>query len=91
MGCLRTQTAALLLFALAALAAGHGEENTNMAMRSINYTANSTSVPDRGWNYNLFDEPNYASLEAHSSLMVAHIAFEILAWFFVLPVGKWSK
>jgi len=91
MGCLRPDGAALLLCALAALAAAHGEEHTNMALGSMNQTTNSTSDADPDRNYNLFDKPNYASLEVHSSSMLAHIAFEVLAWFFVLPIGESSR
>ncbi|KAK5957619.1 hypothetical protein OHC33_000806 [Knufia fluminis] len=79
MGRFALQQAAWLLCAFAALAAGHGDEHMN--------PANSTSTSDQPKNYNLFDEPSYAGLEAHSGLMLAHIGFEVLAWFFVLPIG----
>jgi len=88
MGYPKTTRAALLLCALAALAAGHGDEHMDMGMDHVEQTSNLTSIPDRPKHYNLYDEPNYASLEAHSGLIMAHIAFEVLAWFFVLPIGK---
>lgn len=35
-----------------------------------------------------YNDPTYAGLSAHSGMMMAHIAFMVLAWFFILPVGK---
>ncbi len=89
MGPHNTPRAALLLCVLAAQAACHGDEH--MDMGSMHQTPNSTSAPTQHKNYNLFNEPNYASLEAYSGLIMAHIGLEILAWFFVLPFGKLSN
>jgi len=87
----KTTRAALLLCALAALAAGHGDGHMDMSMDHVEQTSNPTSAPNSPKHYNLYDEPNYASLEAHSGLMLAHIVFEVLAWFFILPIGKLAK
>ena len=57
-----------------------------MGSGHITPSTNATLDPNR--NYDFFDDPNYFRLEAYSGLMVAHIGFMILAWFFVLPVGK---
>lgn len=32
--------------------------------------------------------PSYASLGMHGKMMLAHIALMVLAWFFILPIGK---
>lgn len=88
MGCLGTWRGALLLCAFAASAVGHDDVHNGANMGSIYQTTNSTSAPAQHKNYNLYNEANYASLEGHFPLMLAHIGFEILAWFFVLPIGK---
>jgi len=88
MGYLGTWRGALLLCAFAASAVGHDGVHNGTNTGSTHQTTNSTSAPGQHKNYNLYEEPNYASLEGYSSLMLAHIGFEILAWFFVLPIGK---
>lgn len=89
MGLLRTQAAALLLCASAAIVFAHGGgEHMDMDMSSSNYNS-SKSAPDPApqRNYDLFDEPSYSGLEAHSALVMAHIVLMVLGWFFVLPIG----
>ena len=35
--------------------------------------------------------PSYAGLSEHSGLMISHIGIMVLAWVFVLPVGKFCR
>lgn len=84
----RIQAASALLCALAVVASAHGDENMNMGEAESAPVPSPT--PSGQKNYDLYDEPNYFSLDAHSGLMMAHIGFMILAWFFVLPIGKSS-
>jgi hypothetical protein len=44
-------------------------------------TAAAASTDDP-WNL-----PSYSGLEAHSAHLVAHVAFMVAAWFFLLPIG----
>ena len=32
--------------------------------------------------------PSYAGLDKHSNMILAHIVIMVLAWFFILPIGK---
>lgn len=90
MGYLKAQTAALLLCASAAVVYAHGgSDNMDMDMGTSSAHEIPTPTPslDPNRNYNLYDEPNYHALGAYSGLMVAHIGFMILGWFFILPIG----
>lgn len=78
------QIAALLLCG-ATLVAGHGGEHMDM---SATHNESEPSLPPEQHDHNLGSEPSYVGLEAHSGWMLAHIGFMVLAWFFVLPIGK---
>lgn len=77
--------AASLLQLISTIAA-HGHDShkeMGMAMGSkSNSTSSATIDPDDVWY-----QPSYSSLEAHSGSMLAHIAFMVAAWFFLLPIG----
>lgn len=87
----RCRIAAWLLLASVALVSAHGDEHSDMnmgvEMGGMSHSANST--PTSGGEYNPFyDEPSYFGLESYSGLMLGHILFMVLAWFFILPIGK---
>ena len=57
----------------------------DMDMRNTTGPATYSELPD---NVDHYDMPSYFGLASHSNLMVAHIAFMVLAWFFTLPIGE---
>jgi hypothetical protein len=75
--------AAAVLLHLAAVAHAHGHDD-GMDMDI------AASKPQQEHNdddpYNL---PSYAGLAEHQGLLLAHIALMVVAWFFVLPIGKY--
>lgn len=79
-------TVAACLLALAALVLAHGDEHTeaggmDMGMGNGSDTS-ATTVPEQ---YKL---ASYVGLAQHQHLMAVHIVLEVLAWFFLLPLGK---
>jgi hypothetical protein len=70
--------ALLLLLGALPLVAAHGDEHA--ADMSAHHAPKPQTHDGR--------LPSYWSLSEHASLMYWHIAFEILAWVVVLPVGK---
>jgi hypothetical protein len=48
-------------------------------------STNSTFDPEYERLLNL---PNYAGLDSHTGSILAHIVLEVIAWFFVLPLGS---
>lgn len=75
-----------LLLCASALVLAHGDEHASMNMAHPSHTMNMTVSADP-YAY-LYEKPNYASLEAYSGWMMAHIGLMVLAWFFVLPIGE---
>lgn len=94
MGSFRSQTAALLLCAFALLVSGHGDEHMDMDMgTNTGSMAHNTSLTTSGQPkfHELYEEPNYFRLESYSGLMLGHILFMVMAWFFILPIGQYRK
>lgn len=90
MGPIQAHAVALFFCASAAVVYAHGgaeKMDMDMSTDHTHKALNSTPILDPNRNWNRYDDPNYASLEAHSSLMMAHIGLMVLGWFFVLPVG----
>ena len=82
---LRLSIAALLLN-IFSLAAAHGDSaHGTMNMSGMLNATNSTYDPEYERLLNL---PNYAGLDSHTGPIFAHIVLEIVAWFFVLPLGS---
>jgi hypothetical protein len=87
---LRLSIAALLLN-LFSLAAAHGDSTHGasthgaMAMGGMLNSTNSTFDPEYERLLNL---PNYAGLDSYTGSILAHIVLEVIAWFFVLPLGS---
>jgi hypothetical protein len=81
-----TVAAVLLQCASQVLAHGHDEgEGMDMKMPEV-VQHNGTKVEPESM-------ASYAGLDKHQTQIYAHIALMVLAWFFVLPVGKsvsWS-
>lgn len=77
-----------LLCAAAIRVTAQVDEHIDMDMGQMTSSPSpSPSLPPNK-NFDLYDEPNYASHEGFAGMMVAHVLFMIVAWFFVLPVGK---
>lgn len=74
-------TAALLLETLP-LVAAHGDEHNGGSMDMDTHDAPPPPAVGDG------APQSYWGLSEHASLMYWHIAIEILAWLFVLPVGR---
>lgn len=79
----RLAVVAVLLLA-ATRAVAHGDEHSGMSDMDMNMNTTSPATSQDA----LYSLPSYAGLEQHSSMMLAHILFMTVAWFFVLPVGK---
>lgn len=79
---------AALLLQIFGLAAAHGDgSHTDMASWTgslLNQTANTAAATNTDDPWNL---PSYSGLEAHSAYLVAHVAFMVAAWIFLLPIG----
>lgn len=82
---MRVQHAFLLLCAGASVVLAHGSEDMNMDGMNSEPTPPVNHEP-----HDLFDLPSYIGLDTYSGLMLAHIVFMVLSWFFVLPLGKLS-
>lgn len=88
MGSTTYKAALTLLSITVAVTRAHGDGHMDMSMGDITSSPSSTPSLPSHRNFDLWDEPNYASHEGYGGLMMAHILFMILAWFFVLPVGE---
>lgn len=80
-----TVAAVLLQLSSTAFAHGHDESSGNDT-DGMKMGAGHQSSPADGedWYY----EDSYSGLSAHSKMMVAHIVLMVLAWFFILPIGR---
>ena len=81
----KLSTAALLLYYIS-LATAHGDcGDSTMDMGGMNNSTNSTyiRIPYEG-QYKL---QSYAGFDSYSGAILAHIVLEVIAWFFVLPIG----
>jgi hypothetical protein len=82
----RKLSIAALLLNLFSLAAAHGDSaHGTMDMSGMLNATNSTYDPEYERLLNL---PNYAGLDSYTGPILAHIVLEIIAWFFVLPLGS---
>lgn len=81
---LQVLAAALLLLSLAQALPHGDEEPQDMDMAGgMNMSHKDTmSKPLDEW------EPSYWSLSEHTGSLVAHVVVEVIAWCFVLPIGK---
>jgi hypothetical protein len=75
--------ASLLPFVTIVAAHGHGSHN-DMG-KDDGQMSNSSAPVDP---YDVWYLPSYSGLEAHSGAMLAHMAFMVAAWFFLLPIGR---
>lgn len=82
MGSFRWTVAALLL-RLASTAYAHGHDDGMDGMDMGGEKSQSQDAENDPYN-----DPSYAGLSSHSGMMMAHIGLMVLAWFFILPVGK---
>ena len=82
----RKLSIAALLLNLFSLAAAHGDSaHGTMDMSRMLNATNATYDPEYERLLNL---PNYAGLDSYTGPILAHIVLEIIAWFFVLPLGS---
>jgi hypothetical protein len=81
---LSRRAAAAALLQLAAVAYAHGHDE-GMKMDMDMESSKPQQAPNDDDPYNL---PSYAGLAVHQGLLLAHIALMVVAWFFVLPIGK---
>lgn len=81
---LRVLAAALLLLSLANALPHGDEEPQDMEMGGgMDMSQKDTmSKPLGDW------EPSYWSLREYTGSLIAHVACEVIAWCFVLPIGK---
>lgn len=83
---LKMSAATALLLSLASCAAAHGNSgHGTMKMGGMQNSTNSTFNPLYQGQYSL---PSYAGLDSYTGSMFAHIVLEVVAWFFVLPIGS---
>lgn len=75
----------LLVLHVCSSVAGHGD-GSGMDMNTMNISVHTPTQYDKDWKI-----PSYAGLPEHSSSMVGHVVFMSLAWFLVLPVGKYCQ
>ena len=72
---------AALLLQLSSLSTAHGQDgHSGTAMAGMR---NSTAQG----HVDAYDLPRYAGLSSNTKSILAHVIFEVLAWFFVLPIG----
>jgi hypothetical protein len=76
-------TAAALLLQLASTVYAHGHEDGIDGM-----DMGGEKPQSEGSEHDPYNDPSYAGLSAHSGMLMAHIGLMVLAWFFILPVGK---
>lgn len=80
---MRLQYAFWLLCAGASIVFAHGDDEMDMDGMNSEPTPPVNPKP-----HDQFDMPSYIGLDTYSGLMLAHIVFMVLSWFFVLPLGK---
>ena len=86
-----TSLAALPLLILLPLASSHGDDTHTDGSRGMGMSgATSTTAAVTNLTMNLTEtlQPSYFSRSELSGLLIAHVTIMILAWFFILPVGK---
>jgi hypothetical protein len=80
-------TVAALLLQLASTVAAHGHDDGTDGM-DMDMDMGGTKPSSEEAEYDPYNDPSYAGLSAHSGMMLAHIGLMVLAWLFILPVGK---
>lgn len=80
---LRWSIAAVLL-QCSTLILAHGHDDNGAEKMDGKHAAEGMIEDD------LWGLPSYSQLSAHSGMMLAHIILMVLAWFFILPIGKWN-
>ena len=70
------------------LAHGH-DEPIGTDTDSMNVGAGHQSKPADGEDW--YNMESYSSLPSHSRVMAAHVVFMVLAWFFILPIGRFHR
>ena len=85
-----TLAAAFVLSLVLQLVAAHGDEEASPSVDiGMDMTTTSTSVVPATMGGNSTNVPvSYFSYGSNSSWMVAHAGVLVLAWVFVLPIGK---
>jgi hypothetical protein len=80
---------AAALLQLASVVAGHGDDGHSSMSMDIGDMNNGTapSLKPNPFAY-LYDLPSYAGLSAHRGLILAHVVLMVVAWVFVLPLGR---
>lgn len=88
----RAAFAAALLLASIASALPHGDEAMDMGGMDMGDMDMHASHPEHESHADTSDDSpmSYFAYGKHSSTIVAHIALMVLAWCFVLPIGKHS-
>ena len=85
--------AALLLLGAVPLALAHGDESNESEMGGMGpkmaHLTSGSSVA--ALNSSTVEQQSYFSYQSHGGLMLAHIALMIAAWFFVLPIGEYTR
>lgn len=79
---------AAVLLRLAALTLAHGDDEHcegDMCGMEKPKTPSDDGLPD------YYAMPSYAGLGMHGKMMLAHIVLMVLAWFFILPIGKCAE
>ena len=61
----------------------HGESNSTIGGSATGLSSTNSSV-----SLGPPTEPSYFTDAAYSGLLIAHVALMILAWLFILPIGK---
>lgn len=83
----------LILFGLAPLIAGHGNDEPEMDMdmtMTSTTMAMATAIASITTNSSaMVEPPNYFRYPEHGGAMVAHIIFMTVAWVFFLPLCEW--
>lgn len=80
-----TVAAVLLYLSSAVLAHGHDELVRGGIDGMKMGVGNLSNVPDADdWYY----MDSYSTLSTHTKVMVAHVVLMVLAWFFILPIGR---
>ena len=82
---LRLFPAALLLYLISPVAAHDHSDHGTVDMARMQNSTNSTIDPLYQGQYSL---PSYAGLDSHTGSILAHVVLEVIAWFFVLPIGS---
>lgn len=88
--------AAMLLqlqFVSVAVAHAHGGNEschgtTGMVTGIDIFTTPASSAPSHLHQPDSHGRPSYAGVSEYSSMMIAHIIFMVIAWFFILPIPR---